>query len=155
MIKNQKAFNSSPAAGFDGVFEWDFLKSAFKPTKIEPMDFDCVIERNGRFLCFETKVPGAGIKDGQKIALQTAVATGIWTVIFLQAKRPQDIERWQVWRLAERGEFPGEGIVTRRWVRGSEDDLVKYVTSWFQWANARRPPKIKVEDLEEISFKDL
>ena len=57
-------FKEAAAAGFDGTFEWDFLIEAFKPTKIQPMDLDCLVERRRRFLAFETK-------DGD-VAMKTA-----------------------------------------------------------------------------------
>lgn len=147
MIKDEKAFEENPPAGYDGFFDWDFLKQAFPRPKLEPMDFDCVIERNGRFLVFETKVPGQVIPEGQRITLATAVATGFCRVIFLETKQGHEIRRWQVWRLVEPGHPPGDGVVVRRWFIGSAQDLVGYVERWFQWASKKRRPKIEIRDL--------
>ena len=44
MINNQRLFDGAKPAGFDGLFEWDWLKGAFGPA-IMPMDFDAVVER--------------------------------------------------------------------------------------------------------------
>jgi len=146
MIKNPEAFEENLPAGYDGFFDWDFLKEAFSRPKITPMDFDCVIERNGHFLVFETKKPGMVISEGQKITLATAVATGFWTCIFLETKQGHEIRRWQVWRFAERGRIPGDGLVERRWFVGSAQDLVKFTMDWFRWASNKRRPKIEIKD---------
>ena len=55
MINNTEYFNQNLPAGFDGQFDWDFLIPAFGNNGIKPSDIDCLIERNGRFLLFETK----------------------------------------------------------------------------------------------------
>lgn len=60
-IKYPKAFDGFPPAGFDGIFDWDFLKPAFGGTKIEPMDIDAFVERHGEILMFETKTLGKEI----------------------------------------------------------------------------------------------
>jgi len=46
-IKYPDTFMDALPAGFDGVFDWDFLITAFAPTKIQPMDIDGIIERKG------------------------------------------------------------------------------------------------------------
>jgi hypothetical protein len=76
MIYNQDKFDSAKPAGFDGIFVWDYLKKAFYPTKIQPMDFDAVVERNGCFLVFETKTPGVEIPLGQRLTLEMFVRQG-------------------------------------------------------------------------------
>ncbi len=119
------AFRRSPAAGFDGVFEWDFLMPAFEGTKIMPMDFDGVVERNRRFLVFETKEGNKPIPDGQRLTLERAVETGPWTVIVLRAKRPEDVSGWECW-------YSGRsGRVKKKYEEGDADALVKYARRWF------------------------
>lgn len=129
-VIHPRAFKTSPSAGFDGLFDWDFLKPAFAPTKIEPMDFDGVVERRGQFLCFETKAGIKPIPDGQVIALKSAVMTGPWTVVVLRAKCAADIDGWDVWlKGARSGEF------YQKHYDGDADDLVEYTRRWFQKAN--------------------
>lgn len=94
MIKYRKAFERDPAAGFDGLFNWDFLKGAFGP-QIMPMDFDGVVERFGHFLIFETKDPGVHIPAGQMRALRELVRHEEFTVIFC-AKRPEQISTYTI-----------------------------------------------------------
>lgn len=55
MIRHKERFDEMRPAGFDGVFDWDFLIEAFAPTRIQPTDVDFIVERNGYFLVFETK----------------------------------------------------------------------------------------------------
>ena len=50
MIVFPERFKQASPAGFDGVFDWDFLEPAFGGTKIMPMDIDAVVERKGRIL---------------------------------------------------------------------------------------------------------
>lgn len=128
-----RAFGASPAAGFDGHFDWDFLLPAFAPTRIQPMDLDCVIERGGHFLCFETKNGLVPIPEGQRITLETLVRKHGWKVIVLHAKRPEDIAGWDVWQR-------DHGDVVKLDYNGDALDLVARVREWFLKASdtARR-----------------
>jgi hypothetical protein len=112
-IKHKKTFADSKAAGFDGVFFWDFLKGAFGPT-IEPMDFDGVVERRGAFLVFETKAPGVTLPEGQRITLEALIQDPRFTVV-LCAKRPEDIGGWEVWHKYGRAVIPGDAAALRAW----------------------------------------
>jgi len=94
MINHQDNFNSSLPAGYDGLFDWDYLKPAFAPTKIEPMDLDAVVERHGRFLVFETKDPGTPVKKGQKITLRALHEIGCVTIFFIEGKKKDNIEKF-------------------------------------------------------------
>ena len=86
MLKNYEKFNTWLPALFDGQFHWDFLKPAFKDTKIMPMDFDAVVERYGKFLIFETKSKGKQIDLGQKITLQISGRKTIPLLFFWKVK---------------------------------------------------------------------
>lgn len=124
------AFNRSPSAGFDGVFDWDFLKPAFSPTKIMPMDFDGVVERGGRFLCFETKSGIVPIPQGQVLTLKALVETGRWTIIVLRGKCAAEVDGWDVWFRGQRS-----GLFEQRHEDGDADALVEFVRRWFQKAS--------------------
>lgn len=127
------AFHRSPAAGFDGVFDWDFLIPAFEGTGIQPMDFDGVVERNGQFLVFETKEGNKPIPFGQQLALERAVETGFWTVIVLRAKRSVDVAGWDCWFLGKKAR------VTKKYIEGDATALVAFVRRWFLSASRRKP----------------
>jgi len=68
-------FAQAKPAGFDGVFNWDFLDGCFGKT-IRPMDFDGVVERHSNFLIFETKDEGVEIPFGQALTLKNLVLLG-------------------------------------------------------------------------------
>ena len=93
MINNESGFNESLPAGFDGVFEWDFLKGAF-PRDIQPMDIDALVEIKGRFLAFETKAPGTPIKKGQKITLRSLANMGQGAVMYIDGKSPSTFTKF-------------------------------------------------------------
>ena len=83
-IRNRELFEVLRPAGFDGLFDWDFLKPAFNGTKIEPMDLDAIVERGGKFLIFETKASGVPIPRGQQITLDRLLSDGNKTLFFLE-----------------------------------------------------------------------
>jgi hypothetical protein len=124
VIEYPEAFDRSLPAGFDGVFEWDFLRGCFGPT-IMPMDFDAVVERKGNFLVFETKDAGVPIKDGQRRTLTELIKRPHFTVIILRGKREANIDGFTVWQ---------KGRVSRH-PHADADDLRAYCTAWFAWAD--------------------
>jgi hypothetical protein len=126
MIRSMSAFADALPAGFDGVFLWDFLRSAWGGTKIQPMDFDCVVERCGHFLAFETKAPGVPIPEGQQITFDALVRDPHWTVVYC-AKRPEDICGWDVQTRFGRNHFTGDAAALRSWC-----------ALWFIHVSARR-----------------
>ena len=62
-IHYPKTFNECPSAGFDGIFDWDFLKGCWGGS-IQPTDIDGIVERFGRVLMFETKTTAEGAAGG-------------------------------------------------------------------------------------------
>ena len=132
-IKYPGRFREARPAGFDGLFEWDFLKEAFVPTKIEPMDFDAVIERRMHFLVFETKDEGVPIKEGQCITLENLVRTGFFTVIVLRGKTAETIDGWELWHWGRKSRR-----VIKTYFDGDSHALMLYVRRWFLWASNRR-----------------
>ena len=124
-------FKAAKPAGFDGVFEWDFLIPAFQTVNplITPMDFDCVVERKGHFLIFETKDFNVPIDRGQIISLESITHPKDCTVIVLRGKTAVEIYGWEVWR------FNPKGHVYKKWFDGTSTDLVKFCETWINWAN--------------------
>jgi hypothetical protein len=126
-IKYRRSFEAARPAGFDGEFDWDFLLPAFEGTKITPMDLDCVVEKNGKFLVFETKLKDAPISLGQQIMLERLVETKLFNVIILRGKRAEDIHSWDHW-------FEKSSRVEKKYYEGEAADLTAFVRRWFEWA---------------------
>jgi hypothetical protein len=132
-------------ADFDGVFEWDFLDGAFGPS-IRPMDHDCVIERNGQFLVFETKQSGATLKTGPRIAFEAQQSLGCFTHVFLHftvdgaercqecgrvtqpPKHPDAITTMEIWKPGGQQTLPQ---------RASSGDVRAFAERWFTYANTK------------------
>ena len=127
-----KRFHEALPAGFDGVFEWDFLMPAFEPTKIQPMDLDALVERRMRFLGFETKSGDVPIPKGQQITLENLVRTGFFTIIVIRGKTAEAIKGWEVWYWGKKSKD-----VVKKWIDGDSDALTAFVKRWFKWANTR------------------
>lgn len=97
-IRNKAKFDANPPAGFDGVFEWDYLIPAFQVAtgrNIQPMDNDCDVEINGHHLMFETKEEKAPVQWGQLKCLHSHWERGHITIIILWGKR-EPLECW-IW----------------------------------------------------------
>jgi|SRR5262245_19671536 len=125
MLKYEDGFHRNPPAGFDGVFDWDFLKAAWNGTKVEPMDFDAVVERGGRFLTFETKDPGVPLKDGQRFTLERVVQRKNFTVILCnKTKADIDANGFEIWEMEE-------GIFRKQRCHGTSEHLIRVCRDWF------------------------
>ena len=76
--------------GFDGVFPWGWIIDAIKTvnpkSKIMPMDFDAVVERNSHYLVIETKDIGIDIEMGQIITLNNLKHPKSFTVMKIWGK---------------------------------------------------------------------
>lgn len=141
MLKNPKKFYEEAAAGFDGLFDWDYLiEPVQRATKrgIMPSDIDCHFEVGGHHLIFETKSEGAEVPGGQRQALLQLWAKGYHTVVFLWGKK--EPMRWEVyypsgrrhWRDAEsRGKESADVRV---------EDLQGLMFRWATWADAHPAP---------------
>jgi len=133
MIIYPDTFKAMPPAGFDGVFDWDFLLPAFEGTKIQPMDIDAVVERHGRILMIETKSPNKEIPQGQKITLEALLALGKGKIhiMIIYGKTPDTIVEIEEWHFRN-------GKIIKGQRRGCDSDFVlQRVTDWFQWANEK------------------
>lgn len=64
-----------------GLRDYRWLGDAL-PGRVAPMDLDCVLEKNGRFLVLEFKPGGAPLPMGQRLTLRALVRTGadVWVV---------------------------------------------------------------------------
>lgn len=137
-IKHPGSFKNSPAAGYDGVFDWAWTQGCFGPGKITPMDFDGVVERKGNFIVFETKDAGVPIPKGQEITLQSAHALGVFTIMLIHGKGSP--EAAQIWCQPD---FRG-GKVMKSFAPICVDRARDFVTSWYEYADKNPKQKIDV-----------
>ena len=129
MIKHPDGFWRSKPAGFDGVFDWEFLKPAFEGTRIMPMDLDAVVERNGRFLVFETKSPGKCVPVGQRITLDALLKTRKFTVFLLVGKSDKELHSMTV-------VTPDYTMDTGLLIKPvSPTYIIAKTRAWLRWAN--------------------
>ncbi len=127
-IKYPEAFLKSLPPGFDGVFDWSYLKGCFGETKIMPADIDAIVERKNSFLLFETKNPGVPVPQGQMITLKRFYALGNFTICIIHGKVvPVAVELWLAQNMGG-GTFTEEGENITQKVR-------QYVTRWFELAD--------------------
>jgi len=136
MINNKKRFGEWLPAFFDGEFEWDFLKYAFIGTKIMPMDFDAVIERNGHFLVCETKAAGKKIDTGQSISLTAAWKEKGFTVLHIEGKTAPEITGYACYW--EWDEEKTVKIGDRQVKAGNSIDVLYIVACWFSKASNKQ-----------------
>lgn len=140
MIRNKDKFRTWLPAMFDGEFDWDFLLPAFKGTKIQPMDYDCVTERNGHRLIIETKDTGKDIPIGQQITLTNEWRLGA-TILHVAGKSPEQISGYALY--AEGWHAPGLKIGCRPVTSCRWDDVLYVVRCWFCAANDAEVPDRK------------
>jgi len=88
-----KRFQQAAPAGFDGVFDWDFLEGCFPRATIMPMDFDCVVEINGNFLVFETKADGKAVPRGQILTFISLLQLPQFCLFLINGKTPESITK--------------------------------------------------------------
>jgi hypothetical protein len=93
-IKHAAAFLRSPAAGFDGVLHWDWLKRGVNFRGISPMDIDASVETHNFFLMVESKDEGVNISTGQRMAIDALVKTGLVTFVYQYGKEVPTA--WQI-----------------------------------------------------------
>lgn len=87
MLYNEKAFYESLPNGFDGKFEWDWMRGCFPRPKIMPADLDAIVEIRGKFLVFETKKnKDVKIPPGQRFTLRALYDTGLFTIVIMYGK---------------------------------------------------------------------
>jgi len=138
-INHPNGFLHSPAAGFDGVFDWSWTQGCFGQGRITPMDFDGVVERNGNFILFETKNLGVPIPKGQLITLEAAYRLGCFTIMLIHGKhQPEMIEIW----------YPPSIGGEKKQYRGVET-AKRIVSKWYEYADRNPQNKIDVTFLSK------
>lgn len=129
-IEYPDKFDKARPAGFDGIFNWDFLLPIFEETNIRPMDFDAVIERRGKILIIETKSPNKDIPLGQEITLKSILKIGkgrIFVFVFY-GKDESTISKMEEWRYSR-------GRIQKDIFECDSTRCYARVNDWFKWAN--------------------
>jgi hypothetical protein len=133
-IHSRQVFDAEAPAGFDGVFEWDYLTPAFQRAtgrRIQPMDIDAHVEIGGHHLVIETKREGVPIPEGQRNALLQLWAKGFATVVFLWGKtEPIHAE---VYYPSGRRSTIGEAKPARS--EFTKKQIFDLCERWARWAN--------------------
>lgn len=116
--------------GFDGIFHWGWVLDAIGyttgKTKIQPMDFDGVIERRSHYLVFETKDVHASISQAQQWTLERLNQAKSFTVMKVWGKeQPAQIEIEDICNGKPR---KAQGYGT--------EEAKRWVQKWFAWANS-------------------
>lgn len=114
----------------NSIWDWGFLDGCFSNTGIKVSDLDGIVERNGRFLVFETKSPGADIPTGQAIMFESMVATGLFNVMLIWGK-PSTPERIRIYT-----PHNPEGLE----LEATSDMVQAIVKGWFKDINKRKIP---------------
>ena len=108
-------------------WDWACLDGCFGRTRIKPTDIDGFVERNGRFLVLETKLPGVPIPEGQRITIKRLAETGRF-VIYVVWGRPGVPEKILAYR--DDKEVTIEPATMQA--------LRHLVRCWFAWAERGR-----------------
>ena len=132
-IRFPKGFERNPPSGFDGLFDWDWLKEPVQQAtgrRIEPMDIDAHIEIKGQHLVIETKDAGKAVPYGQRQALLSFWARGYTMVMFLIGKAdPVEVEIY----------YP---YGAKRHISGqmTKEQIIEEVRAWAKWADKNPCP---------------
>ena len=125
MIRNEDNFNADLPAAYDGKFDWDIFHESkcFGNTKIQPMDFDGVVERKCHYLVFESKDVGKDVPMGQAITLNNLHEAKSFTVFVIWPKSPP-FSRLDI--TYANGE--------KRTING-HDNIIAKIKAWYNWAD--------------------
>lgn len=85
-----------PEKFLDTLWDWTPLNDCFAPTKIRVTDIDGFVERHGKFLVIEAKLPDNDVPTGQAIMFDAMRATGLFTVFIVwgETNAPTMIQQW-------------------------------------------------------------
>lgn len=137
-IRDEQRFRENTPAGFDGLFDWDFLNKCW-PRGIRPCDVDAQVEIGGHFLKFETKSPPSNpLQTTERGQAQTIVrsmqCSGQYlTYILMQGKKAEEIGWVWVVRYESPGGYnPGKWQV---WLTFGIEKLIELCTHWASMAD--------------------
>ena len=125
-IENDEAYLAS-------LWDWSCLDGCFGESKIKPSDVDGRVERNGKILEIECKLPGVEVPLGQEIMIETLVQVYGFTelIVWGHPGRPEKIEL-------------RTPHITKVYENTSLDQLRGIVSQWYEWADNQTPaPKFR------------
>ena len=146
-LRNRQLFEASLPAGFDGLWDFDVLEGCF-PKGVSPMDFDGVLEHNGQFLIFETKMPGAEMPRGQQRCFEALLKKGGFTIFFVGGKPGHtDLAFLEIWYRED------WHIKKRRIAPLTNEKLRRFCRMWWRMAEkaAKCPPKRSITGLKVVA----
>lgn len=142
-IKHPETFLKSPAACFDGVFDWSWTQGCFVTGNIKPMDFDGVVERKGNFLIFETKGIGVPIPTGQMFTYESAYRLGVFTIVFIEGKaRPEKAKVW-----CQQGFKCSVKMLEHKETDAAR--MKSFVSDWYKFADANKAERVDITFLNK------
>lgn len=110
-----------PQKFLETQWDWTPFNSCFGGTAIRISDIDGFVERNGKVLIIETKMPNQIVPKGQCIAFNRFSRIPGFTVLIVWGK-PNHPVALQVW--GKTGHIPT-----------NNDQLNAYIARWFAMAN--------------------
>lgn len=108
----------------ESLWDWACLDGCFGNGHIKPTDIDGLVERNGKFLVIETKLPNAEIKKGQEILFQKMVETGLFNVVIVWGRPGMPETIILMTREA-----------TRKYTNANIGTLREISEIWYKWAD--------------------
>ena len=123
----------NPEAYLASLWDWACLDGCFGESKIKPSDVDGRVERNGKILEIETKLPGVPVPMGQEIMIETLVKVYGFTelIVWGHPGRPEKIEL-------------RTPHITKVYENTSMDQLRGIISQWYEWADNQTPtPKFR------------
>jgi len=118
---------TNPQLYCESLWDWGVLDGCFGG-RIKPTDADGEVERHGRFLRFETKLPGTKVPQGQMITFHSLIATGVYTVVIIWG-HPGKPEKITVMTPEKEMVFEDTTL----------EDLRNICKAWYEYANSFFP----------------
>jgi len=109
-----------PQKFLDNIWDWTPFNECFSPTRIKITDIDGAVERKGRVLFIETKLPGQEIPLGQRIMYDVLSSLPYAHVLVVWGK-PNAPVAFQWWGKARR--------------QGDLEAVKRTVRAWFEFAD--------------------
>jgi hypothetical protein len=131
---NKWAFDRFPPDGYDGEFDWDFLKDVWGG-RIEPMDFDCVVEKGGEFLVLETKGRNGHILAGHERVFQNLIESPKWTLMVIYGKLPETVEEIFIYHNRQ---------LVKHIKPATNNDLIRECANWASKRSSRYVNGVKI-----------
>jgi hypothetical protein len=109
----------------ESLWDWGFLEDCFDEN-IRVTDIDGFVERKGKFLVIETKLPSIEkIPTGQMRMFREMLKTGLFTILIVYGN-PGEPERGTLWKsTTSKIEFEEMDL----------EDFHSIVENWFRWAD--------------------